>query len=29
MAGVFPTGSRFEDIAAFIREKAGTTEAVG
>jgi len=29
VAGVFPTGSRFEDIAAFIREKAGTKEAVG
>jgi methylmalonyl-CoA mutase C-terminal domain/subunit len=29
VAGVFPTGSRFEDIAAFIREKAGTKEVVG
>lgn len=28
-AGVFPTGSRFEDIAAFIREKAGKKETVG
>ncbi len=29
VAGVFPTGSRFEDIAAFIREKVGTKEVVG
>ena len=29
VAGVFPTGSRFEDIAAFIRENAGKKEAVG
>jgi methylmalonyl-CoA mutase C-terminal domain/subunit len=26
VAGVFPTGSRFEDIAAFIRERAGERE---
>ncbi len=29
VAGVFPTGSRFEDIAAFIREKVGTKQAAG
>ena len=29
VAGVFPTGSRFEDIAVFIRENAGKKEAVG
>ena len=29
VTGVFPTGSRFEDIAAFIRENAGKKEAVG
>ncbi len=29
VAGVFPTGSRFEDIAVFIREYAGKKEAVG
>jgi methylmalonyl-CoA mutase C-terminal domain/subunit len=26
VAGVFPTGSRFKDIAAFIRERAGERE---
>jgi len=29
VAGVFPTGSRFEDIAVFIRENASKKEAVG
>ncbi len=29
VAGIFPTGSRFEDIAAFIRQKVGAKEAVG
>ena len=29
VAGVFPTGSSFEDIAAFIRESAGEKETVG
>ena len=28
VAGVFPTGSRFENIATFIRENAGKKEAV-
>lgn len=29
VAAVFPSSSRFEDIAAFIRENAGKREAVG
>jgi methylmalonyl-CoA mutase C-terminal domain/subunit len=29
VAGVFPSSSRFEEIAAFIRENAGQTEAAG
>ena len=28
VAGVFPTGSRFEDIAAFIRQSIAASEAV-
>ena len=28
VAGVFPTGSRFEDIAAFIRQRVTASEAV-
>ena len=27
VAGVFPTGSRFDEIAAFIRQRAGAQEA--
>lgn len=29
VGGVFPTGSNFRDIAAFIREKAGQKETLG
>jgi methylmalonyl-CoA mutase C-terminal domain/subunit len=29
VAGVFPTGSRFEDIAAFVRDRVSETETVG
>ena len=29
VAGVFPTGSRFEDIAAFFRERVGVKDAAG